>query len=159
MRNTTLVPLHLFVVGWFATSAYSQTSTAPPLLARPPETTAAGTVTLRDDQRVTLSLYSPMPDYPLEARRRHLTGTGTYVLDVDGAGRVTSVRVFISAGHPVLDRAAVKTLERWRFYPRGAFRVQVSVPFGPSNKANESKRPNQSMQLTPSRIAFIFHHD
>jgi TonB family protein len=59
-----------------------------------------------------------MPEYPLEARQRHATGAGIFVLRVQvKSGRVKEVEVARSTGHAILDAAAVKALKKWRFKP------------------------------------------
>jgi TonB family protein len=53
--------------------------------------------------------------YPVEARERRMEGSGTYRLDIDKRGYVTSVRVGASSGHKLLDQAAIKGLLKCRF--------------------------------------------
>jgi TonB family protein len=61
-------------------------------------------------------IQAPQPDYPLEARQRHATGGGIFVLRVQiKSGRVKGVEVARSTGHAILDAAAVKALRQWRF--------------------------------------------
>ena len=63
-------------------------------------------------------LYAPKPDYPVAARARHYTGSGVFIIRVPvKSGRVTEARVAQSTGHPILDRAAVDALKKWRFKP------------------------------------------
>jgi TonB family protein len=65
-----------------------------------------------------------MPEYPLEARQRHATGAGIFVLRVQiKSGRVKEVEVARSTGHAILDAAAVKALRRWRFNPGAPLRL------------------------------------
>ena len=59
------------------------------------------------------------PEYPLEARRRRLQGSGILEAAVDfKTGRVTSVRMVESTGHKILDEAALAAFRQWRFKPR-----------------------------------------
>jgi len=75
-----------------------------------------------------LAIYAPRPAYPLEARNRHLTGSGIVLLQVDQkTGYVTAGRVLKSTGHDILDNAALSAFTRWRFRP-GTVR-QVRMPF------------------------------
>ncbi len=60
---------------------------------------------------------NPRPTYPLLARRRGLEGRLLLQVQVGPDGAVTGVEVKESSGHTVLDRAAVRTLHRWRFTP------------------------------------------
>jgi TonB family protein len=69
-------------------------------------------------QAAQTSVYAPLPKYPLEARLRHLTGSGIFRLRVQfDTGRVRSVEIEKSTGHALLDDAAKETLRRWRFKP------------------------------------------
>ena len=57
------------------------------------------------------------PDYPAEARRRGIEGETTLELTVNAAGRVSSVAVAVSSGHPELDAAAVRAVKAAEFTP------------------------------------------
>jgi TonB family protein len=69
------------------------------------------------------------PDYPKEARLRHETGRGVLILHVDRArGVVTSVTVFKSTGHKILDDAGVRAFSQWRFKPGVVKDPLIKVP-------------------------------
>jgi TonB family protein len=69
-------------------------------------------------QAARLSAYTPKPDYPGAARRRHITGSGIFRLQVQTpTGTVSVVKVERSTGHAILDAAATDTLRRWRLKP------------------------------------------
>src|SRR5207253_1666601 len=52
-------------------------------------------------------IFAPQPEYPLEARKKHLKGDGMLLLHIDmPSGNVTSVDVEKSTGHKILDDAA-----------------------------------------------------
>jgi protein TonB len=88
---------------------------------------AAEHITVAIDQA---GLYYPTPEYPLEARRQHMTGTGIFVLEVDApSGVVTRVRVVRSTGFPMLDKSAVTTLKRWRFRPNTVAKIRIPITF------------------------------
>jgi TonB family protein len=96
-------------------SACVGAQTPPPLLARPPERPI---VPLSDEQARKATISAPQPDYPIEARRRHLTGRGIFQLTVsEYTGEVVSVDILTSTGHPILDRSCVKTFKMWKFRP------------------------------------------
>jgi TonB family protein len=62
--------------------------------------------------------YAPLPEYPLEARAKHWTGTGRFLVRADTHGGVVNgVTTIRSTGHSILDKAAEKALYRWKFPP------------------------------------------
>jgi TonB family protein len=74
------------------------------------------------------AIFAPKPDYPYEARSRHVTGSGVCVLTVDVAsGNVTDASMAQSIGSPILDNSTTSTFRRWRFRP-GAAAPKVKVP-------------------------------
>lgn len=75
-----------------------------------------------------IAIYAPKPDYPAEARARHLSGSGVVILDVDvPSGRVTNARMLQSMGHKILDDAALDAFRKWRFQP-GKAAPNVKIP-------------------------------
>jgi TonB family protein len=69
-------------------------------------------------QVARLAVATPKPDYPLAARARHITGSGTFILHIQvRTGLVRYVEVEHSAGSALLDSAAVAALKKWRFKP------------------------------------------
>jgi TonB family protein len=77
-----------------------------------------------------LALSAPRPEYPYEARRQRMTGTGVAVLTIDPrSGNVLDVRMSRSTGGAVLDNATVSGLRRWRFQPGGAASIYVPITF------------------------------
>lgn len=104
----------------------------------PPKTANKPTGPVKAPQGVTgtmsitgakaVAIFAPKPDYPYEARSRHVTGSGVAVLSVDTAsGNVTDASMAQSIGSPILDNATVSTFRRWRFRP-GACAPKVKVP-------------------------------
>ena len=60
-----------------------------------------------------LALYAPKPQYPYEARSRHVTGSGVIVCTVDsGSGNVNGCSVSSSTGSSILDNAATSQKPR-----------------------------------------------
>ncbi len=75
-----------------------------------------------------IAIYAPKPDYPADARARHLTGSGIIELDVDApTGQVTNARMLKSTGHKILDDAALDAFRKWHFQP-GKCAPKVKVP-------------------------------
>ena len=88
----------------------------------------------RDDEYDELNLadatHAPRPDYPYEARRLGLTGSGIVKIEVDPeSGRVTSLRMDPSTGHAILDQAATEAFRLWRFKPGSARRIRTPITF------------------------------
>ena len=74
----------------------------------------AGSTTLRVAKVVALN--APPQEYPYEARRQRMVGSGVARLTIDmTAGRVTDVQMVRSTGSAVLDNATLSGLRRWRF--------------------------------------------
>lgn len=77
-----------------------------------------------------LALYAPKPQYPYEARSRHVTGSGVIVCSVDsGSGNVSSCSVSSSTGSPILDNAATSAFRQWRFRPGTLSKVNIPITF------------------------------
>ena len=105
----TGLPLLLFWIAAFLMSASSAT-------ARP----------YSDAELKAMFLRMPNPDYPYQARVRKEEGIGLFRLHVDERGKVTSVTVLRSTGHPALDAEGLKALEGW--LARSGERRDVDVP-------------------------------
>src|SRR5262249_11794346 len=73
------------------------------------------------------AVFAPKPEYPYEARRHHLTGSGLLILHINQAGEVSSIDLAKSTGHKILDDAMIRAFQQWRFIP-GKF-IKVRVPF------------------------------
>ncbi|MGI9086437.1 MAG: energy transducer TonB [Chthoniobacterales bacterium] len=77
-----------------------------------------------------LALQAPRPEYPYEARRQHLTGSGVALLTVDPAsGTVIDVSMAQSTGSAVLDNAAINGFRRWRFRAGTAAKIRTPITF------------------------------
>jgi TonB family protein len=139
MRRLSLLPVQLLSGFAAVLSASAQAPTPPPLLARPsPATRPSAVVTLTGDDRWKFAISHPKPEYPAEARRRHLSGKGIFQLTVSyDTGDVTSVAVLTSTGYQILDRAAVNTLGLWKFRPRTIVGMKVPITFSLSKKSSE----------------------
>jgi TonB family protein len=72
----------------------------------------------------------PTPDYPIDARRNRLEGTGLFKLFInEKTGTVSSVRILKSTGYKILDEAAIRGLKNWRFRPETVYRIVVPIRF------------------------------
>jgi TonB family protein len=92
-----------------------------PQVARPGATTMANAK--------AQAVFAPRPEYPYEARSRHITGSGVCVLTVDPSGSVTDASMAQSIGNPILDNATVSTFRRWRFHPNAFSKVKVPITY------------------------------
>jgi TonB family protein len=71
-----------------------------------------------------------------EASRRHLAGTGVFMVEVDKAsGKVTAVKVQQSTGERLLDASAIEAFQKWRFRPQIVTRVKIPVTFTANSDA------------------------
>jgi TonB family protein len=77
-----------------------------------------------------LATYAPRPQYPYQARSRHMTGSGVCVVEVNaGSGSVTSASMAQSVGNPILDNAALSAFRQWRFKPGSVSKVRIPITF------------------------------
>jgi TonB family protein len=105
----------------------TQTSKSTPLV-RPPVTPTSRFLNLSAAKVPALN--APRPEYPYEARRQKITGSGRAVMSVDpGSGSVTDVRMSTSTGSAFLDNAAIAGFRRWRFKPGSVSTVTCPVTF------------------------------
>jgi TonB family protein len=76
------------------------------------------------------ALSAPRPDYPYEARSRHITGSGVAVITVDpNSGLAVDAIMEQSIGNPILDNSTVSAFRRWRFKPGTPARVRIPITF------------------------------
>jgi TonB family protein len=118
--------------------AFPQENLTPPTF-RPPKrapitpgrSTSVGTGRATNTGPVkALTLFAPKPNYPYEARRGGITGSGIAQLTVSSAaGNVVEARMAQRTGNAILDKATVEALRRWRFKPEVAGSVNVPVTF------------------------------
>jgi len=94
---------------------------APQAAGRP------GTVSISSAK--ALATYAPRPQYPYEARSRHVTGSGVCVVEVGPSGSVTSASMAQSIGNPILDNAATSAFRQWRFKPGSVSKVKIPITF------------------------------
>jgi TonB family protein len=97
-------------------------------LAKPKPAGVAGPMSMSSAKAVAVS--APRPEYPYEARRSKITGSGVCVMTVDtSSGAVTSAEMAQSTGSPILDNAATSAFRRWRFKPGTVSRVRTPITF------------------------------
>ena len=97
-----------------------------PVPIRPSEQTRLAAV--RNAKAFVLS--APRPDYPYEARSRHITGSGIAVITVDpNSGLAVAAVMEQSIGNPILDNSTVSAFRHWRFKPGTPRRVRIPITF------------------------------
>lgn len=119
---------------------FHEENTPPPKQQRPTKPTApikapqvgaarpAGTMSISGAK--ALAVNSPRPEYPYEARSRHIMGSGVCVVSVDvSTGAVTDASMAQSIGNPILDNSAVSAFRRWRFKPGTVSKVKIPITF------------------------------
>ncbi len=80
-------------------------------------------------------LKNPAPRYPEEARRNGQEGLVMLAVQVDSKGQASAVLIKSASGYPLLDQAAFKAVQRWKFKPAkiGSMaidsRVEVPIRF------------------------------
>ena len=116
-------------------------------VAGPPGSAGSGSIANGDGKRVIASKgdsdgltsfarpvggYQTRPRYPDSARRHGIEGETLLRFQVLSSGRVASISVARSAGHPDLDRSAVEAVQTWLFEParrgREAVAIWVTLP-------------------------------
>jgi TonB family protein len=74
------------------------------------------------------AIFSPDPEYSVEAREQHIQGIVVLQLIVDNSGRPQDIKVVSPLGYG-LDEKAVDELKSWKFHParKGSEPVAVSI--------------------------------
>jgi TonB family protein len=82
-----------------------------------------------DAELKTMFISRVTPEYPLELRRRNITGSGVFRMYIDEKGKVTAIKILDSTKNPTLDAEALKALIRWRAKPGQKREVDQPVTF------------------------------
>jgi TonB family protein len=102
-------------------------------------TPASSSATTSARRGKAVAIYAPSPDYPIEARDRHLTGSGIALLQIDQkTGYVISGRMLKSTGQVVLDNAALSAFKRWRFKPGTIRQIRIPIHYTMHGKTYKS---------------------
>lgn len=115
-----------------------------------------------------VAVSAPRPEYPYEARKRRITGSGIAAITIDVAtGDVTNAGMLRSIGDPILDNAALSAFRRWRFKPGiSTSKAWIDITFTvtgasyhllsaePKSTRGELAQPN--LTTAPSRLTEAF---
>ena len=94
----------------------------------PAEFPIVSTMSLSGAKAVAVS--TPIPDYPYEARRTHITRRGVCLMTVDTAsGNVTSAVMEQSTGNGILDKVTTDAFRKWRFKPGTVSQILVPISY------------------------------
>jgi TonB family protein len=111
-------------------------ATAQPAAAELP---VASTMSLSAAKAVAVS--TRMPQYPYEAKRAHITGSGVCVMTVDtSSGNVTGAVMEQSTGNGILDKVTTDAFRKWRFKPGTVSQVRVPISYEITAEDLESKK-------------------
>jgi len=78
----------------------------------------------------TMAVSTPLPEYPYQARRAQITGSGVCVMIVDTAsGNVTSAVMAESTGNAILDKVTTDAFRKWRFKPGTVSQIRVPISY------------------------------
>ncbi|PYI95026.1 MAG: hypothetical protein DME98_18015 [Verrucomicrobia bacterium] len=100
----------------------------PPIAEETPRAEELATPAPPTEKKTALS--TPIPDYPYQARRAHITWSGVCVMTVDTAsGSVTSAVMDQSTGNGILDKVTTDTFRKWRFKPGTVSQIRVPISY------------------------------
>src|SRR2546429_9650933 len=89
----------------------------------------------RKPDYLSLVVAAYRPEYPYEARRDHVTGTGRVVMHIErSTGKVISCEMELSTGSRILDEAVLDAFRQWRFKPRTIAGARVPITFSMSGQ-------------------------
>jgi TonB family protein len=92
------------------------------------ELPVVGTMSVSAAKAVAVS--TPLPEYPYQARRAQITGSGVCVIIVDTAsGNVTSAVMEQSTGNAILDKVTTDAFRKWRFKPGTVSQIRVPISY------------------------------
>jgi TonB family protein len=94
----------------------------------PAEFPIVSTMSLSAAKAVAVS--TPIPDYPYQARRAHITRSGVCLMTVDTAsGNVTNAVMEQSTGNGILDKVTTDAFRKWRFKPGTVSQIRVPISY------------------------------
>ena len=92
------------------------------------ELPVVGTMSISAAKAVAVS--TPLPEYPYQARRAQITGSGVCIMIVDTpSGNVTSAVMEQSTGNAILDKVTTDAFRKWRFKPGTVSQIRVPISY------------------------------
>ena len=96
----------------------------------PAEFPGAGVISMSMSAAKAVAVSAPLPEYPYQAIRAKITGSGLCVMIVDTAsGKVTNAIMAQSTGNAILDKVTTNTFLSWRFKPGTVSQVRVPITY------------------------------
>jgi TonB family protein len=90
----------------------------------------AGLMSVSMSAAKAIAVSAPLPEFPYQAMRANITGSGVCVMSVDTAsGKVISAMMAQSTGNAILDKVTTDTFLRWRFKPGTVSQVRVPITY------------------------------
>jgi len=74
-------------------------------------------------------VFKPNIQYPYEAKKAKITGSGVVIVNVSSSGSVTGTSMGKSTGSPILDNAATSAFRSARFKPGTVPTVKIPITF------------------------------
>ena len=77
-----------------------------------------------------IAVKTRIPDYPYQAQRTNLTGSGVCLMQVDTAtGKVITATMEQSTGNALLDKVTTEAFRKWQFKPGMVSEVRVPITY------------------------------
>ena len=98
--------------------------------AQPTPAEFPGVMSMSMSAAKAIAVSAPLPEYPYQAIRAKITGSGLCVMIVDTAsGKVTNAIMAQSTGNAILDKVTTNTFLSWRFKPGTVSQVRVPITY------------------------------
>jgi len=119
MANLSKVTLRIALAVLFASNGLATGQSREPSSPPPPTQgdTAQRPMRVRVSAKVAEAIVAKkvQPQYPLEARVKHIQGTVILKVEISKEGDVTDLSVV--TGHPSLATAAIEAVKQWKYKP------------------------------------------
>jgi TonB family protein len=87
-------------------------------------------MTVEEAMEKGLLISAVRPDYPYEARKQRLTGSGIFELKFDyDSGQLREIHVVESTGYQMLDSLAIAALKLWKAKPHSVHSIRLPITF------------------------------